>query len=106
MLPINQYVFPTFNPSLAFRGSCHASEYPHPLLIAAKAGVCIASIWEGNPARDNGSVNPRLYIYIYISYGPEVCISKVFRYRIGKIIYKRDLNQNNYFEKNNEWNWT
>ena len=47
----------SINPSLAFRGS----EYPLSLLIAAKAGVYIASIWEGNPARDNGSVNPRLY---------------------------------------------
>ena len=50
-----------FNPSLAFRGFCRASEYPQPLLVAANAGVYIASIWEGNPARDNGSVNPRLY---------------------------------------------
>ena len=51
----------TINPSLAFRGFCHASEYPLLLLVAANASVYIASIWEGNPARDNGSVNPRLY---------------------------------------------
>ena len=51
----------TFNPSLAFCGFCRASEYPQPLLVAANAGVYIASIWEGNPAHDNGSVNPRLY---------------------------------------------
>ena len=49
------------NPSLAFRGFCRASEYPLWLLIAAFADVYIASIWEGNPARDDGSLNPRLY---------------------------------------------
>ena len=49
------------NPSLAFRGFCRASKYPLPLLVAANAGVYIASIWEGNPAHDNGSVKPRLY---------------------------------------------
>ena len=49
------------NPSLAFRGRSRASEYPLWLLIAAFADVYIASIWEGNPACDNGSVNPRLY---------------------------------------------
>ena len=50
-----------FNPSLAFHGFCRASEYPLPLLVAANAGVYIASIWEGNPPRDNINVNPRLY---------------------------------------------
>ena len=49
------------NPSLAFHGLYRSSEYPLWLLIVAKAGVYIASIWEGNPTRDNRSVNPRLY---------------------------------------------
>ena len=48
------------NPSLAFRGFFCPREYPLPLLVAANAGVYIA-FWEGNPVRDNGSVNPRLY---------------------------------------------
>ena len=38
-----------------------ASAAPLWLLIAALAVVYIASIWEGNPAYDKGSVNPRLY---------------------------------------------
>ena len=49
------------NPSLAIRGFSRPSEYPLWLLVAAKAGIYIAFIWEGNPARDYGSVNPRLY---------------------------------------------
>ena len=69
------------NPSLALRGFCRASKYPLWLLIAAFAGVYIASIGEGNPACDNGSVNPRLYNDNQ-SYSPEEHISKVFSYRI------------------------
>ena len=57
-LEFNQFYL---NPPLAFRGFCRASKYPLPLLVAANAGVYIASIWEGNLARDNGSVNSRLY---------------------------------------------
>ena len=49
------------NPSLAICGFFRPNEYPLWLLVAAKASIYIASIWEGNPAHDNGSVNPRLY---------------------------------------------
>ena len=58
---IPSMILEVINPSLAFRGFCRVREYPLWLLIAAFADVFIASIWEGNSARDNGSVNPRLY---------------------------------------------
>ena len=55
----------------------------------ANAGVYIASIWEGNPALDNGSVNPRLYNVYYMAL--KCAFQKFLGIVNGKIIYKRDL---------------
>ena len=81
-------LFNVLYPSLAFRGFCRASKYPHPLLIAAKSGLYIASIWEGNPAHDNGSVNPRLYNDYHMALK---CAFQKFLSYNEKIHYKRDL---------------